>query len=101
MTCDSRGRGLPGVPDVHGDEGPPLRGSQGARHLFVQKVDFDDDLNNWDTAGVTDFFEMFSYGAEVLDGELNAWDTSRLTNMKLRNFETVLAAERASGLARS
>ena len=99
---------------------------QGACHLFVQKADFNDDLNDWDTREVTDFFEMFSYAssfdldvsarntgkvatasgmfceAEALGGKLSAWNTSRLNNnTKVRKFETVLTAERVSGLARS
>ena len=50
---------------------------QGACHLFVKKANFDKDLNNWDTAAVTDFFEMFSY-ASSFDGDVSVWNTGKV-----------------------
>ena len=48
--------------------------------LFYDIVDFNDDLNGWNTEKVTNMNSMFMY-AEEFNGDISDWNVEKVTNM--------------------
>lgn len=48
--------------------------------LFYDIIDFNDDLNGWNTEKVTNMNSMFMF-AEDFNGDISGWNTEKVTNM--------------------
>ena len=49
-------------------------------NLFVDKEDFNENINNWDVSNVTTMFGLF-YNAKSFNQPLNNWDVSNVKDM--------------------
>ena len=48
--------------------------------LFYDLIDFNDDLNGWNTEKVTNMNSMFMF-AEEFNGDISGWNTEKVINM--------------------
>jgi surface protein len=48
--------------------------------MFVEFIDFNQDIGNWNTSKVTNMSSMFRY-ADDFNQDIGNWDTSKVTNM--------------------
>ncbi|MEL6305541.1 MAG: BspA family leucine-rich repeat surface protein, partial [Bacteroidota bacterium] len=49
-------------------------------HMFSGAVNFDGEINNWNTASVTTMDSMF-WGTDKFNSDINSWDTGNVTSM--------------------